>query len=309
MVILITLLTAGAVAALLVGARLLVSTEDSAGQPRWFIDHAPTWLTKPLGVLDRRFIGGAAVGLSFIVIFSSAAVVGWIFSGLDNGRGFARWDVAAAEFGRDNATTTSTRVLGAITDLGGTVYLIAAMVLIGVYHSVRHADRGPLWYLGAVGGGVILLNNGLKLIVDRDRPVIAQLAGHAGSSFPSGHSAAAAACWAAIALVLARRRPFGPRIVAGCVAVFIACAVAATRVLLGVHWLTDVIAGVVVGWAWFAFVTVVFGGRSLLLGQPAELLADGAAENGGVGDDSAPTSRRVSAKMSSEKMSSERRGS
>ena len=53
----------------------------------------------------------------------------------------------------------------------------------------------------------------------------------------------------------------------------IAAAVAASRVLLGVHWLTDVIAGVVVGWTWFLLSTIAFGGRSLRLGEPAERIA------------------------------------
>jgi undecaprenyl-diphosphatase len=47
-------------------------------------------------------------------------------------------------------------------------------------------------------------------------------------------------------------------------------AVAATRVLLGVHWLSDVIAGLLVGWAWFAVCSIAFGGRRLHFGEPVE---------------------------------------
>jgi hypothetical protein len=43
----------------------------------------------------------------------------------------------------------------------------------------------------------------------------------------------------------------------------IAVLIAGTRVLLGVHWLTDVVAGLVLGWAWFAVCSFAFGGRSL----------------------------------------------
>ena len=42
--------------------------------------------------------------------------------------------------------------------------------------------------------------------------------------------------------------------------------VAGTRVLLGVHWLTDVLAGLAVGWAWFALWSIAFGGRLLEFG-------------------------------------------
>ena len=50
--------------------------------------------------------------------------------------------------------------------------------------------------------------------------------------------------------------------------------VAGTRVLLGVHWLTDVLAGLAVGWAWFALWSIAFGGRLLDFGAPAELADD-----------------------------------
>ncbi|MDP9258614.1 MAG: phosphatase PAP2 family protein [Actinomycetota bacterium] len=57
------------------------------------------------------------------------------------------------------------------------------------------------------------------------------------------------------------------------VAVGIAVAVAASRVLLDVHWLTDVIGGLALGWAWFAICGIAFGGRILSFGAAAEVAA------------------------------------
>ena len=50
--------------------------------------------------------------------------------------------------------------------------------------------------------------------------------------------------------------------------------VASTRVLLGVHWLTDVMAGICLGWAWFALCSIAFGGRLLRFGAPANTAVD-----------------------------------
>jgi undecaprenyl-diphosphatase len=60
-------------------------------------------------------------------------------------------------------------------------------------------------------------------------------------------------------------------------AVGIAVAVAASRVLLDVHWLSDVIAGLALGWAWFAVCGIAFGGRILRFGAAAETTARAAS--------------------------------
>lgn len=281
MIVAIVALVGVLAGAVLTGLRYAVTDAEPLDVERdeqWLVRHAPGWLADALRYADRRVAGGAAVAALFAVVLAAALFVGWVFSTLDDdsrgeARGFAAWDESAAEWGARNATDTSTSILKFVTDFGGTGYLLVAMAGIGLYHRVRHSDWGPFVYLAVVGVGVSALNNGMKLIIDRDRPDIGQLAGHAGSSFPSGHSAAAAACWAAIALVVARRRSRPLRAWLAFVAAAIALAVAATRVLLGVHWLTDVIAGVVVGWCWFFVTTIVFGGRLLRLGEPARRIA------------------------------------
>jgi undecaprenyl-diphosphatase len=126
--------------------------------------------------------------------------------------------------------------------------------------------------------GVVLLTNGLKLLGDRERPDVLHLVHTSGSSFPSGHSAAAAAAWCAVALVVGRHWSRRRRAVAAALAAVIAISVAASRALLGVHWLTDIVAGVLAGWGWFLLCALIFGGRLQRLGEPAERAASAPAE-------------------------------
>jgi undecaprenyl-diphosphatase len=178
-----------------------------------------------------------------------------------------------AEWGSRNATDLSTRVLDLLTDLGGTEFIVAAAVIIAVFDYTRHRDPGVIGFLAVTLIGVVAINNGLKLLVDRDRPPVDHLVGTSGSSFPSGHSSAAAAAWCAFALVIARHQSRRWRALAAGVAALVTFTVAASRALLGVHWITDVVAGVALGWGWFLLCALVFGGRFQRLGDPAARVA------------------------------------
>jgi undecaprenyl-diphosphatase len=105
-------------------------------------------------------------------------------------------------------------------------------------------------YLIAVRLVVVAIGFALKEIVGRSRPALAQPVAHAGGySFPSGHALGAAALYTSVAVVVAGvvRRRWRALLVAG--AVVVPVLVATTRVLLGVHFPSDVAAGLVLGWA------------------------------------------------------------
>ena len=105
--------------------------------------------------------------------------------------------------------------------------------------------------------GAILLNNVLKMLFVRPRPELFTWGTHVRTtSFPSGHAMSAAAIYGTVAFLaarLAKQRRTRVAIYAG--AALIVCLVATSRVYLGVHYPTDVAAGLVVGLAWAAFST------------------------------------------------------
>jgi undecaprenyl-diphosphatase len=213
---------------------------------------------------------GAALGLVAAAVAVGVAAVGILFFMVRTETGLGAFDLRLAEWSADHASDASTEVLELVTTLGATSTVVALLVAVAIVEYARIPSREAIVFLVAVGLGQWLLVNLVKVIVDRARPDIDPLAGFAGASFPSGHSATAAAGLAAIALLLGRGRSRTVRIWLLAAAAGLAAAVAATRVMLGVHWLTDVVAGLALGWAWFAACAVAFGGRRLHFGAPVE---------------------------------------
>ena len=210
-------------------------------------------LTLALGL---AIVGGLLVGILAFLMRSSATLVS-----VDN---------SAGEWGVVHATPWSTQAIQRVTDLGGTWFVIAFGVVVCVVEYVRVPNRWiPVFLLTVIVGEVVLVNS-IKELLHRVRPTFNPIAETLGPSFPSGHSATAAAFYGAVALVMARRRSPRVRALLAGAAVAVALGVAASRVLLGVHWLSDVAAGLAFGWGWFALCAIAFGGRFLNFGKPAE---------------------------------------
>ncbi|HET6748919.1 MAG TPA: phosphatase PAP2 family protein [Actinomycetes bacterium] len=220
--------------------------------------------------LDPEAATGLALTVSLGLIFLAALGFGLVSDMVTSRTGLYRWDAAAADWGARNATPTSTRVLGWLTWLGGTAVVLPLALLLGALEWLRRRRAAVLGFLLLVVVGQNLISNGVKLLVQRERPPVPHLADSSGFSFPSGHSAAAAATYAAVALVLGRGRPWRVKAMLAAGAAAVTVAVAASRVLLGVHWLTDVVGGVVLGFGWFVVCAIAFGGALLHFAAPAE---------------------------------------
>ena len=189
-------------------------------------------------------------------------------------------DTSAANWGDGHVEGWTRDAITAVTDLGDTWTVVILAVVVAAVEIARTRNRWVVPFLVAVMLGNKLLTELLKHLIDRARPALEPVAATLGPSFPSGHSSTAAASYAAFALVAGRW--LGPRAwpaLAGA-AVGIAVAVAGSRVLLDVHWATDVLAGLALGWAWFAVCAVAFGGHALRFGAPARVAGRGAAQAG-----------------------------
>ncbi|WP_051471170.1 phosphatase PAP2 family protein [Patulibacter minatonensis] len=187
-----------------------------------------------------------------LVALALALIVGLGLLVTSPGTGVTRWDTDVVRWIADRRTSGIVDVAKVVTDLGNGYVVGVVLAVVGVLLAATRvlgpvAAAAPLLalWLGALASGVG------KAIVGRPRPPLALHEVAATSSgFPSGHSTQSAAGWLALALVLAyaRRGASGPsrRIVlaAGAVVVLL---VGVSRVVLGVHSPTDVLAGWALG--------------------------------------------------------------
>ncbi|HEY5103647.1 MAG TPA: phosphatase PAP2 family protein [Acidimicrobiales bacterium] len=213
---------------------------------------------------------GLAFSAAFIVFIVGAALVGLVLFMIHTNTGFARLDRSAGLFAARHATNLSTKVLKIYTQIGGALVIVPLAVIVVTVETIRQRSVAVVVFITLVVGGQFLVADVLKSFVGRARPHFDQLTGFSGTSFPSGHAVATAACFAGFALVIGRRRSLKVRALLAGLAVGLATGTAWVRIALGVHWLTDVLAGLALGWAWFALCSIAFGGYRLRFGAPVK---------------------------------------
>ncbi len=205
-------------------------------------------------LLRNRFSREGAVGLYFTIGFAACALIVLLFGSLARqalGEELVALDSEATLAVRQWHTPGLDRLLRTVTFFGDHVFLLpATAAVVGALVWKGHRVSAIL-FAGSVFGG-FALNSLLKLSLARPRPDLwPPLVTERTFSFPSGHAAMATVFFgglAAVILHLTRRRDIRLLSLLGAAAAI--AAIAGSRVYLGAHWITDVVAGVLVGFFW-----------------------------------------------------------
>jgi undecaprenyl-diphosphatase len=149
-------------------------------------------------------------------------------------------------------------VIKAVTWLGSSGVLWTLIGLAVVALAIRRRWRLAV-YLLVTGAGVLTLDPVLKALVGRLRPVVAHpVAYGTGDSFPSGHALGSIVCYGALFLVfLPATRGIWRRVFTAAIAALIA-AIGLSRLLLGVHYLSDVLGAWALGITWLGVTAFAF---------------------------------------------------
>ena len=213
-----------------------------------------TWLPQTVAFLEARLSPSRFLGLPLTLLVVAALYVAALFGGLveelleaDELVRFDKWLNQQLESLRTDGLV---EVFSWITDLGGSPALVAvALTATGLLWAASRMEATlPLWL--TILGSQLTTYVG-KYVLARDRPDFVTDIAVATPSFPSGHATSAIAVYGFIAYLVAReletsRQRFEVVYWAG----VLISLVGFSRVLLGVHYASDVVAGILVGGFW-----------------------------------------------------------
>ncbi len=150
------------------------------------------------------------------------------------------------------------QMMGLVTEAGSVLFLMVASVILAVYLFFAKKSKWYSLFFSINMIGISLLTQVLKLIFERERPELIAQYGGTGFSFPSGHSTGSIAFYGFIVYLLWKTvstkwlKWFSVLFFA-----LLAISIAFSRVVLGVHFFTDIVAGMSLGVAWLIICIIV----------------------------------------------------
>jgi membrane-associated phospholipid phosphatase len=226
----------------------------------WVRSHYP----RQWRFLGRRFAPGEAAGLTLTVGAAAVLALGVSFEQMLDSvlerDGITLVDRPVLHFLATHRQPWSITAAEVISDIGSPLGVAVTGLLVGSVLAVLRRSWLPLLVVVLGGAGIAVINTTVKRLVSRSRPPqLTAVLGEHGFSFPSGHTTGTTAVWLLLAWmighwVIGRR---AGRVMVWTGALLMIAAVGLTRIYLGVHFLTDVLAGWALGAAWAVTIALV----------------------------------------------------
>jgi undecaprenyl-diphosphatase len=197
------------------------------------------------------------LGLHLVLGFALATFCGYLFAEIADevffeSHQYVLFDTYAQVLVKNISSPGLTSAMRVITNAGDPITLAVLSILLGVVLLLQHSHR-RLYAFSAIMIGGWLLNLLLKDAFHRSRPdKVLRLIQVGGYSFPSGHSMGSMLLFGGLAYVLffSVQRHWALRIAGIFFCLLAVLMIGASRVYLGVHYLSDVAGGFVAGLAW-----------------------------------------------------------
>jgi len=194
----------------------------------------------------------------FVLIGIAIAIAGtWGFAELAghvNSGSTQAFDDAVLQWLGQHRSSALDGVMLDVTSLGTSSVVAMVVGVAALFLWLNQHKHSAILLLVSTFGGV-LLNNLLKLGFSRPRPdVIPWITPATFYSFPSGHAMSATVVYSTVAYLAGRlQRTHRARIAVAALAALIIAIICLSRLYLGVHYPSDVLAGIIIGLAWAGF--------------------------------------------------------
>lgn len=198
---------------------------------------------------------GRTVLVAVLLLLAAGAAMWAALDTVGPGRLDARFLGSAVEARSDGWNTVAVT----ITEVGNTFAMAVLATLVGIRCWAR-GRRADAVFVVATMAGAALLFRGIKIIVDRPRPpAAAQVVRETNESLPSGHATMSMVVIGSLVVLCWAGRGTAARVAMVAAGALWVGAVGSTRVYLGVHWLSDVLIGWLLGAAWLAACAATWG--------------------------------------------------
>ncbi|WP_414640581.1 phosphatase PAP2 family protein [Arthrobacter sp.] len=205
----------------------------------------------PHGALVLTLMAGAVIAAVLTAAFAD------VYESVVQADGVAGLDHPVLAVGKSLRSPGLNMAVTAFTDVGGTIGMpILALTAMGAL-AYRRRSWTPVILVVTAGLGSLLMTIAGKRLIGRTRPDLSDAVPpyEHSASFPSGHSLNAVVIAGIVAyLIILRLKTTRSRVLTGAAAAVFAAAMGLSRVYLGHHWLTDVLAAWALGAAWLALV-------------------------------------------------------